>query len=214
MKRIAILISGQGSNLRAIVQASRAEAWPAQMVAVLSDRADAPGLAWASEQGLPTVLVDRRLHPHRMDFDLALSAALDALAPDLVVLAGFMRILAPELVERYAGRMLNVHPSLLPAFPGLRTHQRAIDAGCRIAGATVHFVTAELDHGPIVIQAAVPVQPDDDAQALAARVLIQEHQIFPRAVAWFVRDELQLAAGRVRHVGAAAQFSLGDGPTC
>ena len=209
MKRIVILISGSGSNMQAIQRACIAEGWPAQVVAVLSNRADAAGLDWARDQGLATAAIDHRAHADRAAFDAALAAEIDRHAPDLLVLAGFMRILTPGFVDRYAGRMLNVHPSLLPAFTGLHTHQRAIDAGCKLAGATVHFVTADLDHGPIVIQAAVPIVPDDDAAALAARVLVQEHIIYPRAVGWFVRDQLRLAQGRVFHTGGAPQWQLG-----
>jgi phosphoribosylglycinamide formyltransferase-1 len=208
MKRIVILISGGGSNMKAIHQACMAEGWPARVVAVLSNRAEAGGIAWAHSQGIETAVLDHRNHPDRASFDTALAAEIDRHAPDLVVLAGFMRILTPAFVSHYAGRLLNVHPSLLPAFTGLRTHQRAIDAGCKLAGATVHFVTAELDHGPIVIQAAVPVLAGDDAAALAARVLVLEHRIYPQAVAWFVRDELSLENGRVTHIAAAPQWRM------
>lgn len=208
MKRIVILISGGGSNMKAIHQACMAEGWPARVVAVLSNRAEAGGIVWAREQGIETAVLDHREHPDRTSFDTALAAEIDRHAPDLVVLAGFMRILTPAFVSHYAGRLLNVHPSLLPAFTGLHTHQRAIDAGCKLAGATVHFVTAELDHGPIVVQAAVPVLAGDDASSLAARVLAQEHQIYPQAVAWFVRDELRLAHGRVIHIAGAPQWRM------
>jgi phosphoribosylglycinamide formyltransferase 1 len=208
MKRIVILISGGGSNMKAIQQACMTEGWPARVVAVLSNKADSGGIAWAREQGIETAVLDHRAHPDRTSFDTALAAEIDRHAPDLVVLAGFMRILTPAFVSHYAGRLLNVHPSLLPAFTGLHTHQRAIDAGCKLAGATVHFVTAELDHGPIVVQAAVPVLAGDDAASLAARVLVQEHQIYPQAVAWFVRDELSLDNGRVTHTAGAPQWRM------
>ncbi|ACB33013.1 phosphoribosylglycinamide formyltransferase [Leptothrix cholodnii SP-6] len=208
MKRIVILISGGGSNMKAIHQACMAEGWPARVVAVLSNRAESGGIAWAREQGIETAVLDHRGHPDRTSFDTALAAEIDRHAPDLVVLAGFMRILTPAFVSHYAGRLLNVHPSLLPAFTGLHTHQRAIDAGCKLAGATVHFVTAELDHGPIVAQAAVPVLAGDDAASLAARVLVQEHRIYPQAVAWFVRDELRLDNGRVTHTAGAPQWRM------
>jgi phosphoribosylglycinamide formyltransferase 1 len=208
MKRIVILISGGGSNMKAIHQACMAEGWPARVVAVLSNRAESGGIAWAREQGIETAVLDHRSHPDRASFDTALAAEIDRHAPDLVVLAGFMRILTPAFVSHYAGRLLNVHPSLLPAFTGLHTHQRAIDAGCKLAGASVHFVTAELDHGPIVIQAAVPVLAGDDATLLAARVLAQEHHIYPQAVAWFVRDELRLDNGRVTHTAGAPQWRM------
>ena len=183
---IVILISGSGSNMAALVEASRrgrwAERFGAAVVAVLSNRPDAPGLAWAREQGLATAAIDHREHAEREAFDAALMAAIDAHRPALVLLAGFIRILTPGFVRHYEGRLINIHPSLLPAFPGLKTHQRAIDMGCRVAGATVHRVTAELDHGDILAQAAVPVLPGDTAEALAARVLTQEHLIYPQAV--------------------------------
>lgn len=196
MKNIVILISGGGSNMRALVEASRREDWAerygARVSLVLSNRPDAGGLAWAREQGLATAVVDHREHAQavqpRESFEAELVKHIDAHAPMLVLLAGFMRILTPGFVAHYAGRMLNIHPSLLPAFPGLHTHQRAIDAGCRFAGATVHEVTAELDHGPIWAQAVVPVLPHDDADTLAARVLSQEHRIYPQAVAERLRQ--------------------------
>jgi len=206
MKRIVILISGRGSNMEAIVERCGREGWPAQVVAVLSNRPDAQGLAFAAARGIATAVVDHRAFANRDDFDDALAAAIDAFGPDLVVLAGFMRILGRAFVERHAGRLLNIHPSLLPAFPGLHTHQRALDAGCKASGATVHFVTAELDHGPIVMQAVVPVRAGDDAAALAARVLESEHVIYPLAVRWFVEGRLELAGGRVRHRDGASQL--------
>ena len=187
MKNIVILISGGGSNMVAIARAARQEDWAARLgarvAAVISNRPDAKGLALAREMGLATAVVDHKQHAGREPFEAELAAAIDAHQPALVVLAGFMRILTPGFVNRYAGRLVNIHPSLLPAFPGLHTHQRAIEAGCRFAGATVHQVTAELDHGPILEQAVVPVLPDDTPDSLAARVLTQEHQIYPRAVA-------------------------------
>ncbi|MGX5650864.1 phosphoribosylglycinamide formyltransferase [Hydrogenophaga borbori] len=183
---IVILISGSGSNMAALVEASARDRWGerfgAGVVAVLSNRPDAAGLAWARERGLATAVVDHQRHADREAFDAALMAAIDAHAPALVLLAGFMRILTPGFVRHYEGRLLNIHPSLLPAFPGLKTHQRAIEMGCRVAGATVHRVTGELDHGEILAQAVVPVLPGDTAEALAARVLTQEHLIYPRAV--------------------------------
>jgi phosphoribosylglycinamide formyltransferase 1 len=206
MKRIVILISGRGSNMRSIVQACAAERWPARVEAVIANRPDAAGLAWAAEQGIATAVVDHKTFASRDDFDAALARAVDAHAPDLVVLAGFMRILGAAFVRRYEGRMLNIHPSLLPAFTGLHTHRRAIDAGCKLAGVTVHFVTAELDHGPIVMQAAVPVLPDDDEEALSARVLAQEHVIYPRAVRWFVQGQLRVDGGVVRQAGGEPQW--------
>ena len=191
MKNIVILISGGGSNMAAIVKIAQRDKWTsslgAQVAAVISNKASAGGLAFARERGISTEVVDHKTYGSREDFDAALAAVIDRYdtpeAPVLVVLAGFMRILTPGFVERYAGRLLNIHPSLLPAFPGLNTHQRAIDAGCQFAGVTVHQVTAELDHGPILAQACVPVLPGDTAEALAARVLGQEHLIYPRAIA-------------------------------
>jgi phosphoribosylglycinamide formyltransferase 1 len=187
MKNIVILISGSGSNMAAIVQTAQREHWRdkygARVAAVISNRADAKGLLFAREQGLATEVLDHKAHASREDFDAALIAAIDRHQPALVVLAGFMRILTPGFVNHYAGRLLNIHPSLLPAFPGLHTHQRALEAGCKFAGATVHRVTIELDHGPILAQAVVPVLPGDDEHTLAARVLSQEHLIYPRAIA-------------------------------
>ena len=209
MKRIVILISGRGSNLQAIVQASLAEQWRARVVGVISNRPAAQGLAWAASQGIDTAALDHHQHPSREAFDDALARAIDAWAPDLVVLAGFMRILGDAFVGRYAGRLVNIHPSLLPAFPGLQTHQRAIAAGCKLAGATVHFVTPALDHGPIILQAVVPVLPDDSAETLSARVLAAEHVIYPRAVRWCVDEQLQVDRGVVRHRGGAAQLWAG-----
>jgi phosphoribosylglycinamide formyltransferase 1 len=187
MKNIVILISGGGSNMAAIVRSAQREGWQknldAQVAAVISNRADAGGLAFAREQHIAIEVVDHKRHPTREAFDAELAAAIDRHQPALVVLAGFMRILTPAFVQRYQGRLLNIHPSLLPAFPGLHTHQRAIDAGCQVAGATVHQVTSELDHGPILAQAVVPILPDDTAETLATRVLTQEHLIYPRAIA-------------------------------
>ena len=186
MKNIVILISGGGSNMAAIVRTAQQEAWAqrygARVAAVISNKADAGGLAFAREQGIAAEVLDHKQFATREAFDEALAALVDRYDPALVVLAGFMRILTPGLVERYAGRLINIHPSLLPAFTGLHTHQRAIDAGCKFAGVTVHQVTAELDVGPILDQAVVPVLPDDTAETLAARVLTQEHVIYPRAV--------------------------------
>ena len=212
MKRIVVLISGQGSNLDAIVHASEAQDWPGRVVAVISNRADARGLLTAQAGGIATEVLDHKAFAERAAFDAALAQVIDGHAPDLVVLAGFMRILTPEFVARYEGRMLNIHPSLLPSFTGLHTHRRAIEAGCKVAGATVHFVCAELDHGPIVAQAVVPVLAGDDEAALARRVLAAEHVLYPRAVGWFVKGELELKDGRVTHRGQAAQGWLADAP--
>ena len=187
MKNIVILISGTGSNMAAIVRAAERDRWSerlgARIAAVISNRPDAKGLQTASEAGIPTAVVDHKSYARREEFDAALRAAIDAHLPTLVVLAGFMRILTPDFVAHYEGRLLNIHPSLLPAFPGLHTHQRAIEAGCSVAGTTVHVVTAELDHGPILAQAVVPVLACDTSDTLASRVLTQEHLIYPRAVA-------------------------------
>ncbi len=181
--------------MAAIVQAARREHWQeklgARVAAVISNRSDAPGLAWAAGQGLATATLDHKAFATREAFDAALSGVIDGYEepgqPLLLVLAGFMRILTPGFVNRYQGRLLNIHPSLLPAFAGLHTHQRALDAGCKVAGATVHQVTAELDHGPILAQAVVPILPGDTADILAARVLTQEHQIYPQAIAEFLK---------------------------
>ncbi len=191
MKRIVILISGRGSNMEAILKAGI----PVQ--AVISSNPAAAGLAAARNHGIATAVIDHRQFADSAAFDTALAAAIDSHHPDLVVLAGFMRILTDAFVAHYSGRMINIHPSLLPAFPGLNTHRRALEAGVRVHGCTVHFVTPVLDHGPIIIQAAVPVQPDDTEDALAARVLREEHRIYPQAVRWFCEDRLALANGRV-----------------
>ena len=191
VKNIVILISGGGSNMAAIVRTAQQEKWEerhgARVAAVVSNKADAGGLAFAREQGIATEVLDHKAFASREAFDADLAATIDRHQPALVVLAGFMRILTPGCVAHYAGRLINIHPSLLPAFTGLNTHQRAIDAGCKFAGVTVHQVTAELDVGPILDQAVVPVLPGDTAQTLAARVLTQEHVIYPRAVRALVR---------------------------
>ena len=185
-KNIVILISGGGSNMAAIVNASLKgrwrERWGAQVAAVIANKADAGGLAFAREHRIATAALDHKAYASREDFDAALMTEIDCHAPALVVLAGFMRILTPGFVAHYEGRLINIHPSLLPAFTGLHTHQRALDAGCRFAGCTVHRVTAELDHGEYLDQAVVPILPGDTAQSLAARVLTQEHLIYPRVV--------------------------------
>ncbi|MFZ6712432.1 phosphoribosylglycinamide formyltransferase [Undibacterium sp. TC9W] len=197
MKKIVILISGRGSNMQAIVEAAAKQQWPAQIAAVISNRADAGGLEYAASRGIPTAVVVSKQFATREAFDAALQAKIDEFTPDLVVLAGFMRILTAGFVEHYAGRMLNIHPSLLPSFVGLATHQQAIDAGVKVHGVTVHFVTAELDHGPIVAQAVVPVLDDDNEDTLSHRVLEQEHQIYPRAVLQFVEGKLRIDGNRV-----------------
>ncbi|MCX8146079.1 MAG: phosphoribosylglycinamide formyltransferase [Azovibrio sp.] len=205
MKRIVILISGRGSNMEAIIQARDAGCLPgAEIVAVIANRADAKGLERAAAAGIPTRVLEHKRFADRAAFDAALAECIEAFQPDLVVLAGFMRILTEAFVRRFEGRLLNIHPSLLPAFPGLHTHERALEAGVRIHGCTVHFVTPALDHGPIVIQAAVPVLDTDDATSLAARVLAQEHIVYPQAVRWFVEGRLRVVAGRVQLLDAGA----------
>jgi phosphoribosylglycinamide formyltransferase-1 len=206
MKRIVILLSGRGSNMQAVVERCANEHWPASVAAVVSNRPDASGLAWAAEHGIATEVVDHKLYSDREAFDAALARVIDAHQPDLVLLAGFMRILGRAFVQRYEGRMLNVHPSLLPAFTGLHTHRRAIEAGCKLAGATVHFVTADLDHGPIVAQVAVPVLAGDTEEMLAERVLAAEHRMFPLAVRWFVQGRLSVRQGIVTQLDGEPQF--------
>lgn len=200
MKKIVILISGRGSNMQAIVHAAKQQQWPAQIAAVISNRADAAGLEFAQQLGIPTAVVVSKQFPNRESFDAALQAKIDEFSPDLVVLAGFMRILTPAFVSHYANRIINIHPSLLPSFVGLATHQQAIDAGVKFHGATVHFVTAELDHGPIIEQAVVPVLADDTEDSLSHRVLEQEHIIYPKAVRLFVEGKLQVEGNRVRQL--------------
>ncbi|RPH63852.1 MAG: phosphoribosylglycinamide formyltransferase [Burkholderiales bacterium] len=197
MKRIVVLLSGRGSNMMAIAGALRDQRWPASIVAVIGDRPQAAGLSRAVGLGLPADLVDHRGFERREDFERALRDAVDAREADIVVLAGFMRVLGAPFVEHYRGRMLNIHPSLLPAFPGLATHRRALQAGVAIHGATVHFVGTAVDDGPIVAQAAVPVRPDDDEHALAARVLAAEHRLYPMALRWLIEGRLRVEGGRV-----------------
>ncbi len=192
--------------MEAIVRACAAEQWNARVVAVISNRPDAAGLAFATARGIATAVVDHRAFGERADFDRAVADAIDAHAPDAVALAGFMRILGDACVARCAGRMFNIHPSLLPLFPGLHTHRRALEAGCKVAGATVHFVTPQLDHGPIVAQAVVPVLPGDTEDTLAARVLEREHVMYPRALRWFVDGELRIEGGIVTHARGEPQL--------
>jgi len=208
MKNIVVLISGRGSNMEAIVRSATEEGWDARVTAVLSNRPDAAGIAWAASRGIATEVVDHRAFATREAFDAALADRVDAWRPDVLALAGFMRILGAGFVGRYHGRLLNIHPSLLPAFPGLHTHRRALEAGCKVAGATVHFVTPALDHGPIIAQAVVPVLAHDSEESLAARVLAREHVIYPRAVRWLVEGALQMEHGVVRHRGGASQLWL------
>lgn len=199
--RCVVLISGRGSNLSAILNAAQAPDYPAVIAGVVSNKADAHGLQLARDAGIAVSVVPNADYPDRAAYDAALQRAVDAYAPDLVVLAGFMRILTPGFVAHYAGRMINIHPSLLPSFTGLHTHQRALDAGVRLHGCTVHFVTAELDHGPIIAQAAVPVCDGDDARSLAARVLTVEHRLYPQAVRWFAEGRLRIEGQCVRLQG-------------
>lgn len=203
MKRYVILISGRGSNMEAMLAADL----PGQCAAVISNRPGASGLAYAAERGVATAVVDHQAYPDRASFDAALAAEIDRHAPDLVVLAGFMRVLGDGFVRRFDGRMINIHPSLLPSFPGLKTHEAALAAGVRLHGATVHFVTPALDCGPIVIQAAVPVLAGDTAERLAARVLEQEHVIYPQAVRWFLEGRLRFSGGRILLDGERAVSS-------
>jgi phosphoribosylglycinamide formyltransferase 1 len=204
VKKIVILISGRGSNMEAIVRAGL----PAEIAAVISNRADAAGLKFAASEGLATQVVDERSFPSRGAFENALAEAIDRHSPDLVALAGFMRVLGPEVVRRYSGRMINIHPSLLPAFPGLHTHRRALQEGVKLHGCTVHFVTPQVDHGPIIVQAAVPVRAADTEAALAARVLRQEHRIYPLAIRWFAEGRLVVDDGLVRVNGTGADQSI------
>lgn len=197
---IVILISGRGSNMEAIVEACARESWPARIAAVIANRADAPGLAWASARGIATEVVAHGAFQRREDFDAELRRRIDAHAPTAVVLAGFMRVLGRDFVDAYRGRLINVHPSLLPAFPGLHTHRRALESGVKWHGATVHLVTSEVDVGPIVAQAVVPVRDDDDEASLAERVLEQEHRIFPAAVRDLIEGRLEIRGQRVRRL--------------
>ena len=196
--RCVVLISGRGSNLSAILKATQSPDYPATIVGVVANKAEAPGLQLARDAGILTSVVPNDDYADRASYDQALQVAVDAYQPDLVILAGFMRILTPGFVTHFQNRMINIHPSLLPSFTGLQTHQRALDAGVRLHGCTVHFVTAELDHGPVVIQAAVPVLDGDDEDSLSARILRYEHQIYPQAVRWFAEGKLSLVAGKVR----------------
>ena len=208
MKKIVILISGRGSNMEAIVAACSAERWPAEIACVISSKPEAAGLAAAAEAGVTTKVVDARRFAGREAFEADLITHIDAHRPDCIVLAGFMRVLSEAFVNRYADRMLNIHPSLLPAFAGLDTHQRALAAGVRVHGATVHFVSPVVDAGAIVAQAIVPIAANDTHETLAARVLAAEHRLYPRAVEWFLTGQATLVAGRVHLSGAAASQAL------
>ena len=216
MKNIVILISGGGSNMKAIVRRAQQQAWEAnglaRIAAVVSNRADAGGLAFAAEQGIPTVVLSHKDFASREAYDGALMEKIDAYSPDVVVLAGFMRILTPAFTNHYARRMFNIHPSILPNFKGLHTHEQALAAGVKVHGATVHGVTAELDHGPIVMQSSVAVLPDDTADTLAARVLKTEHIIYPQVVQWFIEDGLVWDDAGIRlhpKLGAPPQWVVG-----
>ena len=208
MQKIVVLLSGQGSNMQAIVRACAAEKWDARVCAVISNRADAAGLVFAREHGIATAVVDHTTFTTRDAFDAALADVIDAHAPDWLVLAGFMRILTPAFVRRFEGRTLNIHPSLLPAFTGLHTHRRALEAGCKLTGATVHFVTPELDHGPIIAQALVPVLPLDTEASLAARVLAREHVLYPLALRWCLEGALRAEGGVVTQRFGASQLLI------
>lgn len=214
MKTIVILISGRGSNMEALLQAVSAGELPVRVAAVLSNRADAKGLETAAAAGIETRVLDHKTYSSREAFDAALAAAIDGYSPDLVVLAGFMRILGDDFVRRYEGRLVNIHPSLLPSFPGLHTHRRALEEGVRIHGCTVHLVTPKLDHGPIIVQAAVPVLDGDSEDDLAARVLAQEHRIYPLALRWFAEGRLQVVDGRVRVAGDPLSGGSLIAPSC
>ena len=208
MKKIVILISGRGSNMQALLAANL----DCKIAAVVSNRADAGGLEIARQHGIPTAVVAHKDHPDRESFDKALAATIDGYAPDFVILAGFMRILTANFVSHYQGRLINIHPSLLPSYTGLHTHARALQDGVKIHGCTVHFVTADLDHGPVIIQAAVPVLPDDTEHTLSARVLREEHRIFPQAVRWLCAGQIELSAAghvinHIRHQAGCALIS-------
>ena len=192
-KRVAVLISGRGSNMQALVEAARAPDYPAEIALVISNRPNAPGLAWAKEQGLPTLPLDHNLYESREHFEGQLQSVLGLAKIDLIALAGFMRLMTAEFVTRWEGRMINIHPSLLPAFKGLDTHEQALAAGVRISGCTVHFVVPEMDAGPIIGQAAVPVLPDDTPDTLAARVLAAEHRLYPPMLALLAQGQIRMA---------------------
>lgn len=204
MKSVVILISGRGSNMRAIMEANL----PVRVAAVICNVPDAAGLRYAQSRGIASVVVNHRDFASREQFDAQLSLTIDGYAPDLVVLAGFMRILTDGFVRHYEGRMMNIHPSLLPAYPGLHTHRRALEQGVKVHGCTVHFVTPQLDHGPIIVQAAVPVLAGDTEELLAARVLRQEHRVYPKAVRWFAEERLVIENGIVRVKGQDASQAV------
>jgi phosphoribosylglycinamide formyltransferase-1 len=206
-KRAVVFISGSGSNMMALVAAAKAADFPAEIVGVVSDKADAGGLAKAAAEGIPTFAFARKDYASKEAHEAAIFEALDTLSPDILCLAGYMRLLSATFIQRYEGRMINIHPSLLPLFPGLHTHQRAIDAGMRIAGCTVHFVTEGMDEGPVIGQAAVPVHSSDTADALAGRVLTVEHQIYPQALRLFAEGKVRMEGGKA--VGNGSTTSAG-----
>jgi len=197
MHSIVSLISGRGSNFEAIYKAAKAKSWDVRFTGLIANQPEAKGLEFAKSVGIPTAVIDHRSYPSREAFDEALIEQIDAFGADLVVLAGFMRILTPRFIRHYEGRMMNIHPSLLPRFPGLHTHERALEAGDRVHGATVHFVSAGVDEVPIICQSEVPVLPTDTPSELAARVLKTEHQIYPLAIEWFIEGRLHMAGNRV-----------------
>jgi phosphoribosylglycinamide formyltransferase 1 len=201
-KRTVVFISGSGSNMMALVEAAKAGDYPAEIVGVISDKADAGGLTKAAAEGIATFAFVRKDYTSKDAHEAAILAALDALSPDIICLAGYMRLLSGAFIQRHEGRIINIHPSLLPLFPGLHTHQRAIDAGMRIAGCTVHFVTEGMDEGPVIGQAAVPVLAGDTADTLAGRVLTIEHQLYPRALKLFAEGKVKMEGGKA--VGATA----------
>lgn len=196
-KRTAILISGRGSNMQALVEAAKQPDYPAEIALVISNRPEAPGLAWAKQQGIPALALDHKRYESREHFEGQLTSMLSLSKIDLIALAGFMRLMTPAFVESWSGRMINIHPSLLPSFKGLHTHEQALDAGVKIAGCTVHFVSAEMDEGPIIAQSAVPVHDGDTASQLAARVLTSEHKLYPAALAAVARGYVELVDGKV-----------------
>ncbi len=210
MSSLVILISGRGSNMQALLDANL----PVNRITVISNNPDAAGLTIARQKGIETCIVDHRTFADRQTFDLALTQAIDVRHPKLIALAGFMRILSDRFVHHYQGRLMNIHPSLLPAYPGLGTHTRALQEGTRIHGCTVHFVTAQLDHGPIVIQAAIPVLPIDTENSLAQRVLQQEHRIYPQAVRWFLQDQIQITGNHVTIAGSHTSEAVLYSPGC
>lgn len=208
--RLVVLISGRGSNLKAIIDAVRAGELPVALAAVISNRPEAAGLAHARAAGVATEVIDHRDYPDRAAFDTALMRAIDRYRPDLVALAGFMRVLGAGFIDHYRDRLINIHPSLLPAFPGLDTHARALAAGVVEHGASVHFVTREVDCGPVIVQARVPVLPGDTPEALAARVLVEEHRIYPLAIRWFAEGRVRVEQGQVRIDAGASPGNQGE----